>query len=64
MSWHSRSATSGAATTIITGFSRRSSAATHGGRKMPMRDHVASVKSSLVRSLSSPAAIREALRRA
>jgi len=45
-------------------ISRRSSAATHGGRKMPMRDHVASVKSSLVRSLSSPAAIREALRRA
>jgi GntR family transcriptional regulator, vanillate catabolism transcriptional regulator len=32
--------------------------------EMLMRDHVASVKSSLVRSLSSPAAIREALRRA
>jgi hypothetical protein len=31
---------------------------------MLMRDHVASVKSSLVRSLASPAAIREALRRA
>lgn len=32
--------------------------------EMLMRDHVASVKSSLVRSLASPAAIREALRRA
>lgn len=32
--------------------------------EMLMRDHVASVKSSLVRSLSSPAAIYEGLRRA
>jgi GntR family transcriptional regulator, vanillate catabolism transcriptional regulator len=32
--------------------------------EMLMRDHVASVKTSLVRSLSSPAALREALRRA
>jgi hypothetical protein len=29
-----------------------------------MRDHVASVKSSLVRSLSSPAAVPRTLRRA
>ncbi len=32
--------------------------------EMLMRDHIASVKSSLIRSLSSPAAIHEALRRA
>ncbi|MGA7807015.1 GntR family transcriptional regulator [Bradyrhizobium sp.] len=31
--------------------------------EMLMRDHVASVKASLVRSLSSPAALREALRK-